>query len=266
MSIAGDEHEGDIGASRAATLDGETGCITRENVGHAPDGETCARGDHAWTLSSRLPLSPRRDYDRGNRPGGITMKPINDVQELFRHQRAIRAFTDDDVPDDLVNRVLTAAIHGPSGSNTQPWHFIVIRDRAVKQAISDVYEEARADAYGGRAGGAGGPRQPLSAAPVLIVACVKTPASGQAGFQTGASIYPSVQNLMLAARALGLGTVLTTLHRRRKARIHEILGIPDNVESAAIIPLGWPDRGSGPNRRPGLERFVMRDRWADKKS
>ena len=66
---------------------------------------------------------------------------------------------------------------------------------------------------------------------------------------------------MLAARALGLGTVLTTLHRRRKARIHEILGIPDHIETAAIIPLGWPDREYGPNRRPPLERFVMRDRW-----
>ena len=103
--------------------------------------------------------------------------------------------------------------------------------------------------------------QPLSAAPVLIVACVNTPASGQAGFQTGASIYPSVQNLMLAACALGLGTVLTTLHRRRKARIHEILGIPDHIESAAIIPLGWPDRAYGPNRRPPLAQFVMHDRW-----
>ncbi len=83
---------------------------------------------------------------------------------------------------------------------------------------------------------------------VLIVACVNIPASGRAGLQTGASIYPSVQNLMLAARALGLGTVLTTLHRRRKARIHAILGIPDHIESAAIIPLGWPDREYGPNR------------------
>ena len=155
------------------------------------------------------------------------MKPVTDVHELFRHQRAIRSFTDEDVPDELVNRVLTAAIHGPSGSNTQPWHFIVIRDPAVKQAISEAYDEARAAAYRDRPPVAAGPRQPLSAAPVLIVACVDTPASGQAGFQTGASIYPSVQNLMLAARALGLGTVLTTLHRRRKARIHEILGIPD---------------------------------------
>ena len=189
------------------------------------------------------------------------MKPVTDIKELFRSQRAIRSFTGEDVPDALVEQVLTAAIHGPSGSNTQPWHFIVIRDPAVKQAISEAYEEARADAYRDRPPAASGARPPMSAAPVLIVACVNTPASGQAGFQTGASIYPSVQNLMLAARALGLGTVLTTLHRRRKARINEILGIPDNVESAAIIPLGWPDREYGHNRRPPLERFVMRDRW-----
>lgn len=189
------------------------------------------------------------------------MQPITNVHELFRHQRAIRAFTDEDVPDALVRQVLTAAIHAPSGSNTQPWHFIVIRDQAIKNALSEVYEEARAATYRTAAPSVGGPRQPLSAAPVLIVACVNTPASGQAGFQTGASIYPSVQNLMLAARALGLGTVLTTLHRRRKARIHEILGIPDNIESAAIIPLGWPDREYGPNRRPPVEKFVMYERW-----
>ena len=186
------------------------------------------------------------------------MQPITDVQTLFRSQRAIRTFTDEEVPDDLVNRVLTAAIHGPSGSNSQPWHFIVVRDPTVKQAISEVYEEART---AGPTPSAGGARQPLAAAPVLIVACVNTPASGRAGFQTGASIYPSVQNLLLAARALGLGSCLTTLHRRRKARIHEILGIPDHVESAAIIPLGWPDRDYGPNRRPPLAQFVMYDRW-----
>jgi nitroreductase len=185
------------------------------------------------------------------------MQPITDVQRLFRYQRAIRTFTDAEVSDDVVHQVLTAAIHGPSGSNTQPWHFIVVRDPTVKQAISGVYEEARAV---GPTPSAGGARQPLAAAPVLIVACVKTPASGRAGFQTGASIYPSVQNILMA-RALGLGSCLTTLHRRRKARIHEILGIPDHIESAAIIPLGWPDRDYGPNRRPPLAQFVMYDQW-----
>src|SRR5262245_20691597 len=79
----------------------------------------------------------------GNK-GRRTMKPITDVHALFRYQRAIRNFTLEEVSDELVDRVLTAAIHSPSGSNTQPWHFIVIRDQAVKQAISDVYEEARA--------------------------------------------------------------------------------------------------------------------------
>jgi nitroreductase len=187
------------------------------------------------------------------------MQPITDVQTLFRYQRAIRTFSGEEVPDELINQVLTAAIHGPSGSNTQPWHFIVVRDPTVKQAISEVYEEARA---AGPTPSAGGARQPLSAAPVLIVACVNTPASGRAGFQTGASIYPSVQNLLLAARALGLGSCLTTLHRRRKARIHEILGIPNHIESAAIIPLGWPDRDYGPNRRPQLAQFVRYDRWS----
>ena len=71
------------------------------------------------------------------------------------------------VPDALVNQVLTAAIHGPSGSNTQPWHFIVIRDPRVKNAISEVYEEARA-AAGATLPSAGGVRQPLAAAPVTM--------------------------------------------------------------------------------------------------
>jgi nitroreductase len=70
-----------------------------------------------------------------------------------------------------------------------------------------------------------------------------------------------VQNLLLAARALGLGSCLTTLHRRRKGRIHAILGIPNHIESAAIIPLGWPDREYGPNRRRPLAQFVRYDRW-----
>src|ERR1044071_10449463 len=95
------------------------------------------------------------------------MNPVSDVYELFRRQRAIRNFTDEDVPEALVDQVLTAAIHGPSGSNTQPWHFIVIRDPAVKRAISEVYEEARADAYRDRppsaAGGGSAPPAPPGA-------------------------------------------------------------------------------------------------------
>ena len=96
---------------------------------------------------------------------------------------------------------------------------------------------------------------------VLAAACGATPTSNTAGFQTGASSYPNIQNLMLAARVPGIGTGLTTLHRRRKQRIHESLHIPEDGESPAIIPLGWPDRDYRPNRRPPLEQFVMHDRW-----
>ena len=88
------------------------------------------------------------------------MKPITDVHELFHFQRAIRTFTDEEIPDALVDKGLTAAIHGPSGSNTQPWHCIVIRNPAVKQAISDVYEEACAAANWDRPPAADIARQP----------------------------------------------------------------------------------------------------------
>jgi nitroreductase len=78
------------------------------------------------------------------------MRPITDVQMLFRYQRAIRTFSEEAVPDELVNQVLTATIHGPSGSNSQPWYFIVVRDPTVNYAINEVYEEARVSPWRGR--------------------------------------------------------------------------------------------------------------------
>lgn len=189
------------------------------------------------------------------------MKQIDEARELFRHQRAVRAWSEREVDDEHVRTVLQAAIHAPSGSNTQPWRFIVVRDAEQKARIRELYDRARADISGVAAPPQDGDRMPIDRAPVLIVACVETPPSGRAGFQTGASIYPACQNLMLAARALGLGSVLTTLHRRRKAELHALLGIPDHIESAAIIPLGWPSRDYGPNRRAALDRVVMQERW-----
>lgn len=192
------------------------------------------------------------------------MQPITEVAELFRHQRAVRAFTDREVDQATVERLLTAATHGPSGSNTQPWRFIVVRDAEMKAQLSEVYEAAFGDAYAGRAPARAADRQPWTEVPVLIVACVKVPAStGRSGIQTGASIYPACQNLMLAARAEGIGSVLTTLHRVKRADIHEVLGIPEGWDSAAIIPLGWPDRSYGPNRRPPVSEVMMLDRWSE---
>lgn len=193
------------------------------------------------------------------------MQPIERVSELFRHQRAVRTFTADPVPEEVLLGVLDAATRAPSGSNTQPWRFLVIRDQAVKDALSLEYEQAQAERAGRPAPTAEQARAGIMAlAPVLVVPCVRVPGrTGAAGFQTGASIYPACQNLMLAARAAGLGSVLTTTHRIRRAQVHALLGIPETYESAAIIPLGWPDRAYGPNHRaPGAE-VVCWDHWSE---
>ncbi|MDA0353460.1 MAG: nitroreductase family protein [Chloroflexi bacterium] len=191
------------------------------------------------------------------------MQPINEVSELFRHQRAVRAFSDREVDAATVEQLLTAATHGPSGSNSQPWRFIVVRDAEVKAQLSEVYEAAFAEAYAGRAPARASDRQPWTAVPVLIVACVQVPSTGRSGIQTGASIYPACQNLMLTARSMGLGSVLTTLHRVKRQQIHEILGIPEGWDTAAILPIGWPDRAYGPNRRPPVSEVTMYDRWSE---
>ena len=184
------------------------------------------------------------------------MKPVTDVMQLFRAQRAVRAFSDRPVEEETLRQVLQAAVHGPSGSNTQPWKFIVVRDQAVKSALDREYSIAHNEP--GDAPGV------MAKAPVLIVACVRVPErTGQVGFQTGASIYPACQNLMLAARALGLGTVLTTSHRIRNAEVKAILGVPEGWDTAAMIPVGWPDRNYGPNHRPPLDDAICLDRWSE---
>jgi nitroreductase len=189
------------------------------------------------------------------------VKPISDPRELFRHQRQVRAFADRAVDDDTLREVLEAAIHGPSASNATPWRFIVVRDPEMKAKLDALYEAAFAEQYGGTPPPRGQDRQPLSEVPVLIVACVRV--RGRANLATGASIYPSIQNLMLAARALGLASGITTLHRLKLAEVHEALGIPEGWDSAAIVLLGWPDRVYGPNSRPPLENFITYDRWTD---
>ncbi len=189
------------------------------------------------------------------------MQPIDRVDDLFRHQRAVRSFLDRPVDDDTVRALLEAATRAPSSQNTQPWRFIVVRDPEVKQQLSDIYEECAQEIYGGRPPARGANRQPWSDVPLLIVACVEAPSGG--GIATGASIYPACQNLMLKARSMGLGTVLTTLYRRRLEQIRAVLGVPERWEIPAIIPVGWPDAEYGASRRPPVDTVMMADRWTE---
>lgn len=196
-----------------------------------------------------------------------------DVFEAIHSQRAMRRLKTDPVPDELIWKILDAAIRAPSGSNQQPWKFIVIRDPETKKRIGELYLEVWSSYRSGQ------PQQsepdPTTAriyssadhlanhmgeAPVLIlVTSVSSSALG------GASIFPAVQNLMLAARALGLGTALTTMHRGREAQVKELLGIPEEVETVALIPLGWPKGRFGPTDRRPIEQVTYWDRWGETK-
>jgi nitroreductase len=193
--------------------------------------------------------------------------------EAINTQRAMRRLKPDPVPDELVWKVLDAAIRAPSGGNRQPWNFIVIRDEAKKKKLAAWYLEAWEKAYGPikqmaksnpetakTYASADHLANHLAEVPVLIIATVQQ--SGIAAVSpAGASIYPAVQNLMLAARALGLGTALTTLHRAHEDDVRELLGIPDGVETMALIPLGWPRGKFGSGERLPVEKVTYWDAW-----
>ena len=196
--------------------------------------------------------------------------------EAIHTQRAIRRFTSEPVDDDSIRRIIAAAIRAPSGTNRQPWAFLVVRDPEKKRKIAGYYYKAWEAAFGDRKPGEGVSTQVYRSAkhlaenmadvPVLIVVCMVYDEEGprHAGsIVQGSSIYPAVQNLMLAARALGLGTVLTSMHRRYEDEIKELLGIPDNAETAALIPVGYPGHGDhfgGSVRRPA-EEVTFYEEW-----
>jgi nitroreductase len=191
--------------------------------------------------------------------------------DAIHSQRAIRHFSEQSVSDEVIETILNAAICAPSGGNRQPWRFVVIRDAGIKRRLGQWYLSAWQAATAGMEvltqpyrHGAELARQ-MAIVPVLILACVD---HGDAGpglgpVTRGASIYPAVQNLLLAACALGLGTVLTTLHTQCESEIKALLHIPDTIETAALIPVGYPAEGVrfGHARRRPLSEVVFHDRW-----
>ena len=197
--------------------------------------------------------------------------------EAMYSQRAIRLLKPDPVPEELVKKLIEAATKAPSGTNTQPWRFVVIRDAALKRKIGDYYRLSWDRAYGGRAkspppidsrirSSASHLAETIHEAPLLILACIEHDGSPST-MSRGSSIYPAVQNLLLAARGLGLGSVITSLHKRYEDEIKGLLGIPGNVETAALLPVGYPAEGVryGPTRRDPVEAVTYWDRWGSTK-
>ncbi len=194
--------------------------------------------------------------------------------------RAIRRYTDDPVPPDALRAMLFAATRAPSGSNRQPFRFVVLTDgpkaaeakRLVAKAAQDAWnDKRRSDGYDeGSGADTTSPKarmarsmdryvNELERAPVLVLPCL---VRYRAPFPSeGASIYPACQNLLLAARALGYGGVMTVWHVMVEAELRAVLSIPDDVFVAATITIGRPEGNHGPVRRRPIGELVFGDTW-----
>jgi nitroreductase len=194
---------------------------------------------------------------------------VADFFEVVHTQRAARSFRPDEVDDDAITRILTAATHAPSAENSQPFVFIVVRDPAIRAIIGAL--TARLWQGGARAleedrlspaflrdvdqGAMGG----IAGAPVLIVVCGDTRLTYPQAL--GASVFPAVQNLLLAAHALGLGSTLTTLPLLGGDELTGALGLPPEVVPVAVVPLGHLARPLGAPRRHPLSDKAHLDRY-----
>jgi nitroreductase len=176
------------------------------------------------------------------------------VENVMLRQRAVREFTDAPVDDAMLERLIRAATFAPSGGNTQPWRFIVIRDRDTKRQLGVIFDELGKQLYGDNAP----VRTPWENVPVLIAAVTE---EGKA--TGGASIFPVVQNLLFAIHASGLGSVLTTRWKLRETEIKPLLGLPDNMEAHAILPVGWPARRYGRGKRMPVAEITYREKYGE---
>ena len=193
--------------------------------------------------------------------------------------RAIRRYTDDPIPDDDLATILFAASRAPTGSNRQHFRFVVLRDGPVavdaKALLGEAFRAGWSDKRGtdGYDEGSGAvdnsPKARQARAmqhfvdhfeqtPVVVLGCIR---GRHRDFQDGASIFPACQNLLLAARALGYGGVMTGWHRMVEAELRQLVGIPEEVTIAATIPLGKPQGNHGPVRRRPLQALVYDDAW-----
>jgi nitroreductase len=207
--------------------------------------------------------------------------------EAMRSTRAVRRVRPDPVPDDVLRRVIEAATWAPSGGNRQPWRVIAVRDAEKKRRLRDLYqgpwqryargqrralealsEEARCK--GERAlRAADHLAAHLDEAPVILVFCfnpellaITDLSLGRPSVVGGASVYPAVQNLLLACRAEGLGCVLTTLLCLAEAEIRPLLELPEPWATCAFVPIGYPaGRGHGPVSRKPVAEMAFLDRW-----
>ncbi len=203
--------------------------------------------------------------------------------ELVGNVRAIRRLKSDPVPLELIHKVLNAGVQAPSGQNLQPWAFVLISDAERKQWFAEHYARAMESRFGlpvdptKREGMKIGRQlkalfyqiDHLHEAPYLLLVCGKRDwpfkvaeedRVGLAPPNYGA-VYPCVQNILLACRAVGLGAALTTMHQVFEDELHEYFGIPTDYGVIVTMPIGWPAGKFGPVTRIPAQELTHYDRW-----
>ena len=224
-----------------------------------------------------------------NEPGGLagqfgkSQGSSDNVWEVLYTTRAIRRFKPDPIPDEIVRRLVDAAIRAPSGSNRQTWRFLFVRDAETKRKMAAFAEGALGPvidpSYARAVAGENATPEQLAAVariqrsvvylkdhfaevPLVLVPCLAMDGA-RATATSGSSIYPAMWNLQLAARALGIGSVLTTINRHRQDEFKALLGIPDGVETFACVPLGYPQGYFGVGPRQPAASVTYMDRWGE---
>jgi nitroreductase len=214
-----------------------------------------------------------------------------DLHEGLMTTRAMRRFTDDPVSDDVIVDCLRAAVQAPSGGNIQPYQFLVVTDPDLRRAIAALYERGW-DRYAPAVAEAMPPFRDedaarrhernvrasdhlahnLASVPVLVlvlmarISMVITDDEGDMDVgPTYASVYPAVQNFILAARSHGLGTVLTTIHRIYERELSALLEIPDRFEVVALLPVGHPQGNWGIAPRRPAESLTSWNRFGERR-
>ena len=208
-----------------------------------------------------------------------------DLYETMSTLRAVRRLRPDPIPDDVMERLLQAACWAPTGGNQQPWSIIVVTDPDKKQALKDIYQPQWAKyavGYHERLAAlppdeAAKKQRQFSAgdhladhlheAPAILMFCadpsrmaITDARLDRVSMVGGGSVYPPVQNLMLACVAEGIGCTLTTLHCLREDEVKAALDIPDGWATVAMVPIGYPvGKGHGPITREPVANMTYRN-------
>ena len=202
------------------------------------------------------------------------------LSEAMETQRAIRRLKPDPVDDEVVLRLIGLALRAPTASNAQGWEFIVVRDPTIKKGLARLNRQvwqlyARFGRWTTRHDAQR--RRMLNAVqwqadhfeeyPVIVVPCLKGRYVPFLHISTASyfgSIFPAVQNLLLAARAVNLGAALTTIPLWNLIVVRRLLGLPWNITPCAVIPLGWPLGRYGPTTRRPVHEVVSFDRFGNR--